>query len=208
MKTKLSKIIVTSIILAAISSPVYAESLFRTGVSQNAYAIQPRPLFSSVRARTIGDIVTIVINEEVETSDDLKMNIKKSSAITDNFSSLINRFLPFNLIPNVDKFGGGSQTGNQSTIARKTTVNNTITAQVVQILPNGNLVVQGKKTALNSVDRVEVLLSGIIDPRLLDSTGKIDSSLVANLQIGVIGKGTISNSGSDGTVNKALRYFF
>ena len=216
MKRELSKTLITLIIINTITGPVYAESLFRTGVAQNVYTIQPRSLFSTVRAKSIGDLVTILIDQEVTTSDDVQLNVKKSSDTTDNFSATLNtilpnklkKFLPNDQIPNMDDFGGGSQTKNQTSLTRTSKFKDTLTAQVVQILPNGNLVVQGKKVAVNSGERVDIVVSGIIDPRLLDNQGRIDSTLVANLQMAVVGKGTVSRSDSEGTVNKIFRYLF
>ncbi|EKE03827.1 MAG: flagellar L-ring protein [uncultured bacterium] len=216
MKRELSKTLITLIIINTVTGPVYAESLFRTGVAQNVYTIQPRSLFSTVRAKNIGDLVTILIDQEVTTSDDVQLNVKKSSDTTDNFSATLNtilpnkikKFLPNDQIPNMDEFGGGSETKNQTSLTRTSKFKDTLTAQVVQILPNGNLVVQGKKIAVNAGERVDIVVSGIIDPRLLDNQGRIDSTLVANLQMAVVGKGTVSRSDSEGTVNKIFRYLF
>lgn len=105
-------------------------------------------------------------------------------------------------------FGGSSDVGNNAKIERTTTLEDQITTQVVQILPNGNLVIQGKKTAINSGERVDVIISGIVDPRFLDGVGRINSNQIANLQIAVTGKGTISRSNDEGTVNRFVRYLF
>jgi len=51
MRNKLLKISILLVITGIINNPVSAESLFRTGVSENTYTIQPRSLFSTVRAR-------------------------------------------------------------------------------------------------------------------------------------------------------------
>lgn len=216
MRNRIPKILITLVILATVSNSVYAESLFRAGVSENIYTIQPRSLFSTVRAKNIGDLVTIIIEQEITATDDVQLNVKKSSTITDDFSSTwntilpnaIKKFLPNDSVPNMDDYGGGSETKNQTKLARTSTLKDVVTAQVVQILPNGNLLVQGKKVAINSGERVDIVLSGIIDPRLLDNEGKISSTLVANLQVGVVGKGTVSRSDSEGTLNKIMRYLF
>lgn len=216
MRRKLSKILIILMVINIVTSPVLAESLFRTGVSQNIYTIQPRSLFSTVRAKSIGDLVTVLIDQEVTTSDNVQLNVKKSSDTTDNFSSTLNtilpnsikKYLPNDQVPNMDDFGGGSETKNQTSLTRTSKFKDTITTQVVQILPNGNLVVQGKKIAVNAGERVDIVVSGIIDPRLLDNQGRIASNLVANLQMAVVGKGTVSRSDSEGTVNKIFRYLF
>lgn len=208
MRDRLSKTIISILVATAMCSPVFAESLFKTGISQNASPFQPRSLFSSVRAKTIGDLITVLVTEDIQTSDNIKLSVKKASSMQDNYSAILNRILPGGVVPNMSNFGGTSDDGNSASISRSTKLKDTVTAQVVQILPNGNLVIQGKKTAINTGERMEIVLSGIIDPRLLDNMGRIDSSNVANLQVAIVGKGTISRSDSEGTMSKILRGLF
>lgn len=198
-----------AMIIAVMSMPAYAESLFKTGVSQNAYPVQPRSLYSSVKAKTIGDLVTVLVQEEFTTSDDLKLDISKQADTQENFRDLVNKVLPGKIIPEgINNFGGQHDVGNTAKVERTTTFEDTITAQVVQVLPNGNLVIQGKKTAINADEKVNVILSGVVDPRLLDGVGRINSNQIANLQIAIVGKGTISRSNDEGVVNKFIRYMF
>jgi len=206
---KKNKIILTFIILTVLNSPVYAESLFRAGISQDSFPVVPRSLFSSVKAKGLGDLVTVVISESLTTSDEIKLDVNKTSDTTDNFRGLLNSILPGKPVPStLDNFGGTFTSGNSANSERKRVFNDTITAQVVQVLPNGNLVIQGKKTAINAGEKVDLILSGVVDPRLLSTTGSINSTQVANLQLAVTGRGTISRSDSEGTVNKVIRYLF
>jgi len=209
MKIKNLKILPIIILISLCCTSSFGESLFKTGVSQNVYSPQPRPLFASIKAKSVGDLVTVVIANSVTSSDQMSLSINKTSTTIDNFSGLINGLLPINIIPKaVNGYGGAYTDSDVSSVSRATKFNDTITAQVIQILPNGNLVIQGKKTAINSGERVEIVLSGIIDPRFLDINGQISSTLVANLQMAVNGNGTISRSGSESTVGKILRYLF
>jgi flagellar L-ring protein precursor FlgH len=203
------KIYIIFIILAVLNNPVYAESLFRAGISQDSFPIVPRSLYSSVKAKGMGDLVTVIISETLTSTDDLSLDVSKDSTTTDSYRTLLNTIFPGKPIPNgLNNFGGTLTTSNQSSIQRTKKLTDTITAQVVQVLPNGNLVVQGKKTSLNQGEKVDIILSGIIDPRLLDTKGSISSTQVANLQVAVVGKGTISRSDSEGSVNKFIRYLF
>ena len=216
MRVGTLKKIITITVMTAMTSPVFAESLFQAGVSYNNYqSIQPRSLFSSVKAKSIGDLVTVVVNEQVKTTDDVKLTLNKTSTTEDGFSDAINKIAQtvFNtskkVVPSeLSSFGGTNTVGNTASTQRTSSFKDTITAQVVQILPNGNLVVQGKKSSIQAGERVDVVLSGIVDPRFLDGTGQIKSNQVANLQLSVAGKGSVSNSANEGAVNKYIRYLF
>jgi len=209
MRIGVTKVLIALTVATTVSLPAFSESLFRTGVSYDAYPIQPKALYSTVRARSIGDLITVQVRQSISSSDMLQLDIEKDSSTTDNFSTLLNKILPGKPIPNeLDSFGGTNSVGNSAKLNRAITFNDTITAQVVQVLPNGNLVIQGKKTSINSGEKVEIVLSGIVDPRFIDNMGRVSSTQVANLQLAVLGNGVISRSNSEGTINKFIRYMF
>ena len=200
---------ISCLAVLVVSLPAYGESLFTSGISKNVYSTMPRSLYSTVKAKSIGDFVTVLLAEEVTTSDDLKLDVTDESSTTDSFSTLLNKILPVKLVPTeIDDFGGKNSTGNTAKVSRTTKFNDTITAQVVQVLPNGNLVIQGKKTAINAGENVNILISGIIDSRFIDSQGRVKSSQISNLQFAVTGKGTISGSGRESPVNRLIRRLF
>ena len=190
--------------------PCYAESLFSTGISENQTygAIRPRSLYNYGSAKNVGDIVTIEIDETITSNDSLKYNYERNTTLEDNFSGLINKALPekWRIPSELNGFGGGQAVNNTLTRGRNLTYKNTITAQVTQVLPNGNLLVQGKKATLNNGEKVNLIVSGIVDPRWISRTGSVQSSKVANLQFAVVGDGTVSRSDNEGLVNKFVRF--
>lgn len=208
MKKRLSKILITTAILSITGSHVFAESLFRTGISQAAYPIQPRSLFNTVKAKTVGDVITVLIEENTSATSDVKLDIQNKSEAEDAFTPILNTIFKTDKFKSLDGYGGSTTTGNSAKVDRSTKLTDTITAQVVQVLPNGNLVIQGKKIAINSGEKSEIILSGIVDPRFITNAGQISSTYIANLQIAIVGKGTASSSDSEGIVNKFMRYLF
>ena len=204
-------LIITMVILMS-SVPACAESLFQTGISENyAYgSIQPRSLYNSGRARGVGDIVTIELDETIATNDTMKYQLERSSELNDSFSGLINKALPEKWrIPNeLNGFGGGQSVNNTVTRNRAVSYENTVSTQVTQVLPNGNLLVQGKKATINNGEKVNLIISGIVDPRWITREGTIESGKVANLQMAFVGDGTVSRSDNEGLVNKFVRFLF
>ncbi len=209
MRKNLIKSFIYLSLLLLISPNAYAESLFSGGVSQSVYPMNPKSLFGTVAAKTIGDVITVIVNENATVEDDLKLNLNNSSNLTDKFSNTIHDIVneKYNL-PDVDDFGGESQTNNTASSQRTMKLNDTITAQVVQVLPNGNLVIQGKKMAINAGETTQVILSGIVDPRFVTNAGTIHSNNIANLQLAVTGSGTISRRDSESLINRIFGYLF
>lgn len=213
MRLGFKKIFIAIIILGCFSRVAFCESLFAARVSQNDY-IQPRSLFFSPKAKTVGDIVSVIVSEAYKISDTNKLGTSKSSATKASFTNLLNSLIPgvlrntVSVNNNFDGYGGDNSVSNNAQTQRQSSFSDTITSQVVQVLPNGNLVVQGHKTLINAGETTNVLLSGVIDPRMINQLGQIESSKVSNLQIAFSGSGTVARSNHEGFINKYVKYLF
>ena len=197
------------IAMMSVMQAAQAESLFVLGASQSFYAAEPKSLYGSVRARSVGDLVTIILSERVTFSDSLNYAAERSSNTVDNFTTFINKLLPGVPLNNqFNNFGGSNQVDSQTSNERSLNVSDYVTVQVVQLLPNGNLMVQGKKTLLNGNERVDLLVSGVVDPRWINDTRQVSSRNVANLQFALAGKGSISRGSNEGIFNRVIRYLF
>ena len=201
------KVILSLIIIFATTMTVKAESLFTLSASQG-YNAAPKSLYAGVRATSIGDTISILISESITSSDSVNFSTSKSSETVDNFTAFIRNVLHLNFVKDVNNFGGSNAVTNTAATTRSAVFTNVVTAQVVQIQPNGNLVVQGKKSIVNGNERMDLIVSGIVDPRWINDKGEIDSNKVSNLQFGMSGRGSISRSQNEGIINKFIRYLF
>ncbi len=185
-----------------------AESLFTLGASQT-YAPVPKSLFGGVQARSVGDLISIIMSETLTVSNKLTYNSSKESSTRDGFSAFFNTILGRHLInDHLGTFGGSNDVSNSADTSSKITFGDTIAVQVVQQMPNGNLVVQGKKTLVNANERLDLIVTGVVDPRWITSTGQIYSKYVANLQFAMSGRGSISRNGNEGIINRFIKYLF
>lgn len=184
-----------------------AESLFTLNATQSSF-IEPRPLYSSVRARNVGDLVTIVIDEIPTLTDTGVYETEKTSSLLETFTGAINTIFSSSLKAPLNNTNGTiSVKGNTST-QRRLGIQDKVAVQVIQLLPNGNLLVQGKKTLVNANERVDLLVSGVVDPRWIDQQGEISSNQVANLQFAMSGAGTVSRGQNEGILYRFMRYIF
>ena len=132
---------------------------------------------------------------------------EKSSTTEDTFTSFLNKWFGLSL-KGSDGFGGSNEVSNSATGARAMKLGDKIAVQVVQQLPNGNLAVQGKKTIVNGNERMDFIVTGVVDPRWLNVDGEIYSYNVSNLQFALSGRGSISRSQNEGIFNRFVRYLF
>ena len=190
----------------AVVPAVQAESLFTLGATQH-YSGVPRSLFGGVQARQIGDLISIIMDENVSMSDNLSYSSDKSSVTEDTFTTFINKWFGISL-KGSDGFGGSNEVSNSATGSRAMKLGDRIAVQVVQQLPNGNLSVQGKKTLVNGNERMDFIVTGIVDPRWLNVDGEIYSYNVSNLQFALSGRGNISRNQNEGIFNRFIKYLF
>lgn len=210
-------------LLIAQSVPAQAESLFRASTTYNAQEpLRPRSLFTPPISREVGDLVTINVNETTQNLIRSDIRMTKGQVINQNGSSLYNNMLgfflnklPFNTnrvnnilqAPTVNGLNNTNELNSRAEINRTTGLVDNITCQVVQVLPNGDLMVQGQKTVQAGKERTDLMVTGIVKPYYLDKRNQISSSQVANFQMIQGGKGIISRQQNDGVANKIYQFF-
>jgi len=159
-------------------------------------------LTEDLKARRRGDMVTVVISEQASASKEATTSTKKDSSVSagiPNFMGLettfIKNWMDLNKLLNASsgtKFDGAGST------TRKENLTATITAMVVDVLPNGNLRIAGRRNVkVNNEDQV-ILLEGTVRPKDISRENIINSSLIADARITYSGKGIVSDRQSPG----------
>lgn len=141
-----------------------------------------RPGFESYRARQVGDVMTIEILENVNAKQSSSSSIDRSTALNASVTALPLLGTALNTPLGTGVKSGQTFAGKGGTESENN-FSGTITATVVDVLPNGHLVLYGEKQmGLN--ENVEVLkFSGTVDPRSIRTGNVISSAQVANARI-------------------------
>ena len=157
-----------------------------------------RAFFKDQRAHQVGDILTVKVkitdkaNIENETNRTRKENL--DSGITDFIGSktIVNpstAILPGRLLTT----DGSSSSDGKGTIDRKDEITTNIAAVVTQMLPNGNMVVEGKQEMRVNFEIRELIVAGIVRPEDIESDNTIDSTKIAEARIAYGGRGQITD---------------
>ncbi|ADV01592.1 flagellar basal body L-ring protein FlgH [Alicycliphilus denitrificans] len=167
------------------------------------HAASYRPAFEDRRARMVGDIVTIQIVEQVTAKQNSTSSIDRSA----NTSAGISAF-PFIGAGKLGKLDLGAKSANQFSgkggTESSNTFTGTITATVIEVLPNGHLVVAGEKQ-IGVNENVDVLrFSGTVDPRSLQPGSVVASTQVANARLQSRGRGAQSEAQAMGWLSRAF----
>ena len=163
-----------------------------------------RPAFEDSRARALGDIVTIQIIESLAASQVSKSTVNRNSSI----DSAITPPLPSMLGPDLKNLEMSAKTNNDFSGKGGTEAANTFTGSisttVVEVLPNGNLIVAGEKQ-IGVNQNVDVMrFTGTVNPRMLQPNNVISSLQVANVRVESKGRGA---QGEAQTVGWLSRFF-
>jgi flagellar L-ring protein precursor FlgH len=167
-----------------------ANSLWRTGA---------RTFFSDQRAGRVGDILTVMVtvNDSAKTSNTSNTALTTSNAVgvPDFFGleSTIGHILPHAFDPSkaITTNTTDSSQGAGG-VNRSEQINVTIAAVVTQVMPNGNMVIQGSQEVRTNDEVRQLTVSGIVRPEDISSTNTILSSQIAEARINYGGRGDIS----------------
>ena len=159
-----------------------------------------RAFFRDQRASRVGDILTVVvsINDQAQIANETKRSRANSdtAGITNllGFETKLNKVLPSAVNPAslVDTNSDLANDGKGS-IQRQEQIDLRVAAEIVQIMPNGNLVVQGKQQVNVNYDQRELTINGIIRPQDISSTNSISYDQIAEARIEYGGKGQIND---------------
>ncbi|SDR85979.1 flagellar basal body L-ring protein FlgH [Bradyrhizobium canariense] len=165
-----------------------ANSLWRNG---------SRSFFKDQRAHQIGDLLTVTVN--ITDQANFANETQRSRSDTDD--SGITAFLGSNLLTGKTTALPGrlltadasSSYDGKGSIQRQESLTTNIAAVVTQLLPNGNMVVEGKQEIRVNFEMRELIVAGIVRPEDIQSDNTIDSSKIAQARIAYGGHGQITD---------------
>lgn len=168
-------------------------------------------MFIDLRGRTVGDIVTVVIAENASASKEATTETDRSSSMSAGLSnffglekyisqlgnSAIDPTVLVNATTSNDFEGGGKTERKENLVA-------TLTTQVVELLPNGNLRIEGNKTVTVNNEMQIVKLTGTIRQADISPGNIVNSKHILNARIAYVGEGVISDKQQQGWLVRGL----
>lgn len=164
-----------------------------------------RFLFEDLKARRIGDVLTVVLQENTNANKSASTSTSKDSGVSVAPPTIFGRGVTSNgrniLESEIGSSSSFSGTGGSS---QSNSLNGSVTVSVVQVLPNGNLVVRGEKTLTLNQGSEVVQVTGIVRPTDITADNSINSTQIADARITYSGRGIVADSNAAGW---ATRFF-
>ena len=166
-----------------------ANSLWRNG---------SRAFFRDQRAARVGDIMTVTVNitdkANIANETQRSRTNKEDSGITDFVGSKTLGVNAQKIMPGrILTADSTASSDGKGSVNRQEALQTNVAAVVTQVLPNGNLVVEGKQEIRVNFEIRELIVAGIVRPEDIQSDNTIDSSKIAEARIAYGGRGQITD---------------
>jgi flagellar L-ring protein FlgH len=165
--------------------------------------------FVDQRAKTVGDIVTVKITEVSAATEKATTDTGRSSSLQAGVPNFLGMEMnqAGKLFATPDKMITASSANNFSgsgETTRSGSLSATITARVVDVMPNGNLAIEGKRELYVNNEKKEILLQGVIRQKDIASDNSVFSTQVADAKVIYTGVGTIGEKQRPGWLSRAF----
>jgi flagellar L-ring protein FlgH len=159
-------------------------------------------LFGDDKAAKIGDIITVTINENATSTQSATTNTAKDTSINMQAPNVLG--LPSNLgiqnflnmgtqfDPSVNASIANSMQGT-GTVTRNGTLTATISAIITDIVPSGNLRIEGRRSVTVNNEEQIMILRGVVRPQDINFDNTISSTLIADAAISYTGEGVVAD---------------
>jgi flagellar L-ring protein FlgH len=158
-----------------------------------------RAFFNDQRAHQVGDILTVTVNfndtAQFQDQTNLNRSTTEDSAVT-NFigSNTLGHAASKAILPGaLLTTNGTTQMTGTGTINRQDQLLTHVAAVVTQLLPNGNMVIEGKQEVRLNDEMRELIVAGVVRPEDIESDNTIDLPKIAEARLAYGGRGTLTN---------------
>ncbi|MBS1705328.1 MAG: flagellar basal body L-ring protein FlgH [Armatimonadetes bacterium] len=201
----MKKLVLASLMLAAVAAHGQVIDKNYDGTLGSLYSDSKGNPFTDRTARGVGDILTIIINEATKATYSASTTASKTdsnSVGVQLFNKLLERLIrPWST-------SGSSSNSGSGTSNRTGQVTAKMTAIVKQVMPNGNLVIEGTRTVVVNKEVQTFKISGVVRRDDVRSDNTVLSENIAEGDIRMEGKGLIADRQRRGLLTRVLEWLF
>ncbi len=156
-----------------------------------------RAFFKDQRAHQVGDILTVKVNitdKAIIDNETKRSRVASDDSNIDNFFGKTKVPIMNTPVPTpVFTANSNTSTDGKGSVNRSEALQTNVAAVVTQVLPNGNLVIEGRQEIRVNFEMRELVVAGIVRPEDIESDNTIDSSKIAQARIAYGGRGQLTD---------------
>lgn len=146
------------------------------------------------KAARPGDLITIRVVEQASALSSGTVSSSRASNGNHSITNLFGSLSPAGALANLGTTSGSIALDGQGTTGRSTSVTTLITSQVTNVMPNGNLIIEGIKEIMVNSERQVIWLRGAVRPVDLAQDNSVTSDRLAMMELRVNGKGVVNDA--------------
>lgn len=194
--------ILLTIALAVLAAASFAQTKGNPG---SLFDPSVRNPFTDNVARRVGDILTVIVDEKT------LADFKASTQASKSDSNSVNAQFFIGLLDSLFKpitTGANSQVGGDGQTSQSSRMTATMSTVVKQVMPNGNLVIEGRRSLITNKQTQTIVFSGIVRPSDISPNNTVRSVNVAEAEIKMDGTGLISQRQRKGILTQIIDWLF
>jgi len=146
------------------------------------------------KASQLDDLVTILVSDRATAAAKGTTKSSRKSAAQHSVGALFGATQPAGRLANLSNLSGSSDLDGQGATTRDTMLTTTLTARVVEVLPNGYLVVEGSKETVVNSERQWITVRGVVRPFDIAPGNVVRSDRLAQLEVRINGRGVVGDA--------------
>lgn len=146
------------------------------------------------RASQLNDLVTITVNENLSALSSGTTKTARAASASATIGALGHKYGGSSALANLANMTGSTSLNGEGSTMRQTSLTTSMSARVIGVLPNGYLVVEGRKTVQVNTERQIIVVRGVIRPIDLASDNSVQSDHMAQMEVSVNGKGVVGDA--------------
>jgi flagellar L-ring protein precursor FlgH len=150
-------------------------------------------MVTDVRAMRPHDLISVVVSESLAASTDGTVKNSRASNASSSISGLIGTLHAGNALQNLINQTSASGLNAQGTSATNSSLSTTFGGQVIEVLPNGMLVIEAARQVEFSQQTQTIILRGLVRPEDISQQNQVLSTAISSLELEVRGKGIIND---------------
>ena len=164
-----------------------------------------RLMFADKRATSIGDILTIQVQESSSAVKNNQTQTEKQSSWTAAITSfLFPGFVQYKGSTPAISYNSDLKHNGTGAINNSETIVDQVAVKVVDVLPNHNLIIEGRRETSFSGEHQTIVLHGVVRPEDVSSSDTVMSYNVADATIQIVGKGAVTDATNKGWFTRVL----
>ncbi len=151
-------------------------------------------LFGDNRARSLGDLVTVLVVEQLNANSTGATSSQRDASASGRVGSVLGNRSAVGALSNLANVQGNSKLDGTASTSRTNTLNTTLTGQIVEVLPNGDFVIEAKKTVLVNTEKYQLEMRALLRWNDITPGNTVRSDRLGNIEMKLNGKGLVSDA--------------